>query len=63
VLPQIARVASNFPGGWGRAAGAAHELERMVGGRMHEAALAQAVRPARPVAAQPVPPIRGLQAC
>jgi hypothetical protein len=45
----LLNVASNLLGGWGRAAGgAAQEVERMVGGRMHDAALSQAVEEVRP---------------
>ena len=48
VAESLLNVAGNFLGGWGRAVGAAHEVERMVGGRMHDAALAQAVEEVRP---------------
>jgi hypothetical protein len=44
----LLNVAGNFLGGWGRAGAAAHEVERMVGGRMHDAALAAAVEEVRP---------------
>ena len=48
VAESLLNVAGNFLGGWGRAVGAAHEVERMVGGRMHDAALSQAVEEVRP---------------
>jgi hypothetical protein len=48
VAESILNVASNFLSGWGRAGTAAHEVERLVGGRLHDAALAQAVEECRP---------------
>jgi hypothetical protein len=41
-------VASSFLSGWGGAGSAAHEVERAVGGRLHDAALARAVEEVRP---------------
>jgi hypothetical protein len=49
VAESLLNVASNLlSGGWNRVGTAAHEVERMVGGRMHDAALAQAVEEVRP---------------
>jgi hypothetical protein len=44
----LLNVASNLFSGWSRAGSAAHEVERMVGGRLHDAALARAVEEVRP---------------
>jgi hypothetical protein len=43
-----ARSAGKGLSGWGRAGSAVHEVERVVGGKLHDAALAQAVEEARP---------------
>ena len=44
----VLNVAGNFLSGWGGAGNAAHEVERAVGGKLHDAALARAVETARP---------------
>jgi hypothetical protein len=44
----VLNVASDFLSNWGRISNAAQEVERAVGGRLHDAALAQAVEEARP---------------
>jgi hypothetical protein len=44
----VLNVASDFLNNWGRLSSAAHEVERAVGGKLHDAALAQAVEEARP---------------
>jgi membrane protease subunit (stomatin/prohibitin family) len=45
----VLNAAGSLLGGWGYSAGnAAHEVERAVGGKMHDAALARAVEEARP---------------
>lgn len=44
----VLNVASTFMSGWRSAGNAAHEVERAVGGRLHDAALARAVEEARP---------------
>src|ERR1700760_12890 len=48
VAESLLNVASDFLSGWGRAGSAVHEVERVVGGKLHDAALAQAVEEARP---------------
>ena len=48
IAESLLNVAGNFLGGWGRAGSAAHEVERVVGGKLHDAALARAVEEARP---------------
>ena len=48
VAESLLNVASDLLSGWGRAGSAAHEIERMVGGKLHDAALAQAVEEVRP---------------
>jgi RING finger family protein len=48
VAETLLNVAGSFLNGWGRAGAAAHEVERMVGGKLHDAALASAVEEARP---------------
>jgi O-acetyl-ADP-ribose deacetylase (regulator of RNase III) len=44
----VLNVANSFLGGWGGAGNAAHEVQRAVGGKLHDAALARAVEEARP---------------
>jgi len=44
----VLNVANSFLSGWGGAGNAAHEVERAVGGRLHDAALAKAVEEVRP---------------
>jgi hypothetical protein len=44
----VLNVANSFLGGWGGAGNAAHEVERAVGGKLHDAALARAVEQVRP---------------
>jgi len=44
----VLNVASSFLNGFGGAGNAAHEVERAVGGRLHDAALARAVEEVRP---------------
>jgi hypothetical protein len=44
----VLNVASSFLSGFGGAGNAAHEVERAVGGRLHDAALARAVEEVRP---------------
>lgn len=48
IAESLLNVASDFLSGWGRAGSAAHEVERVVGGKLHDAALARAVEEARP---------------
>jgi hypothetical protein len=48
VAESLLNVASDFLSGWGRAGSAVHEVQRVVGGKLHDAALAQAVEEARP---------------
>jgi hypothetical protein len=44
----VLNVASDFLSNWGRISNAAQEVQRAVGGKLHDAALAQAVEEARP---------------
>lgn len=48
VAESLLSAAGNLLNGWSRAGSAAHEIERMVGGRLHDAALARAVEEVRP---------------
>src|SRR5258708_26910146 len=47
VAESLLNVASDFLRGWGRAGSAVHEVERVVGGKLHDAAPAPAVEERR----------------
>ena len=48
VAESLINVASDFLSGWSRAGSAVNEVQRVVGGKLHDAALAKAVEEARP---------------